>query len=77
MPRKVVPSLHEQGVNMGRNPGKAPSHGEMPTVSRCGPRKNYVPSPEGYIDLGRCRQEGVRWNPSALNAGTIWELSRL
>ena len=77
MPLQVVPSLHEQVVNMGRNPGKAPSHGEMPTVSRCGPRKNYLPSPEGYTDLRRCRQEGFRWNPSALNAWTIWELSLL
>jgi hypothetical protein len=53
MPLKVVPALHEQGVNMGRNHGKAPSHGEMPTVSRGGARKKYVPSPEGYIPGSR------------------------
>jgi len=42
-----------------------------PTLSRCGSRKNYIPSPEYLIDSSRFSQEGRLWNPSALNAWTI------
>src|SRR5438093_3625181 len=34
----------------------------LPTLSRCGSRKNYIPSLECRIDSTRCSQEGFRWN---------------
>jgi hypothetical protein len=40
-------------------------------LSRCGSRKNYIPSPEDLIDSSRCSEEGCLWKPSALNAWTI------
>jgi hypothetical protein len=43
----------------------------QPTLSRCGSRKNYIPSPEDLIDSSRCSEEGCLWKPSALNAWTI------
>jgi hypothetical protein len=42
-----------------------------PTLSRCGSRKNYIPSLECRIDATRCSREGGRWNRSVLNVWTI------
>src|SRR5712691_4326221 len=42
-----------------------------PTLSRCGSRKNYIPSLADLIDSSRCSEEGCLWNPSALSVWTI------
>ena len=43
----------------------------LPTLSRCGSRKNYIPSLADLIDSSRCSEEGCLWNPSALSVWTI------
>jgi hypothetical protein len=43
------------------------------TLSRCGSRKNYIPSPEDPMDSSQGSEEGDLWKPSALNAWTISE----
>jgi hypothetical protein len=43
----------------------------VPTLSRCGSKKSYIPSLDGLTGSMRCSQEGHRWNPSVLNAWTI------
>src|SRR6266851_8943848 len=46
---------------------------DIPTLSRCGSRKNYIPSLADLIDSSRCSEEGCLWNPSALSVWTIEE----
>jgi hypothetical protein len=63
----------DSGTQTGLAMAKRISEKEVasPTLSRCGSRKNYIPSLDCLTELTRCSQEGRRWHPSVLNAWTI------
>src|SRR5881296_1875461 len=68
---ECLPQWKKQGLIIKYLTTYSPELNLIPTLSRCGSRKNYIPSLECRIDSTRCSQEGFRWNRSALNAWTI------